>query len=108
MIVQFLVVIPAILAKKPELLDQLLDRRGFLQFILGWLELDGTSCLNPDKRRPDFFSGSIYQSAKPTESELYEDSVSDTQYILQTLTEIEHRLAKVEDSISRQGEDIWI
>ena len=35
-----------------------------------------------------------------------EDLVSDVQYILQTLTGIEDRLAKVEDSISRQGKEI--
>ena len=35
-----------------------------------------------------------------------EDSVSDVQYILQTLTGIEDRLAKVEDSNSRQGKEI--
>ena len=35
-----------------------------------------------------------------------EDVVSDIQYILQTLTGIEDRLAQLEDSNSRQGKEI--
>ena len=52
------------------------------------------SRLNPDKRRSTDQSGQN------------KDLVSDVQYILQTLTGMEDRLTKLEDSISRLGKDI--
>ena len=57
--------------------------------------------MNPDERRSNFFEGPTYPTKLTAE-----DLVSDVQYILQTLTGIEDRLAKVEHSISRQGTDI--
>ena len=64
--------------------------------------------LNPDKRHFDTFDSDIFAtpSGPAYQSGQNEDLVSDVQYILQTLTGIEDRLAKVEDSISRQGKDI--
>ena len=75
MIVQFLVVIPAIC--KPQLSElELVDKEYF-------------------------FEGPTYPTKLTAE-----DLVSDVQYNLQTLTGIEDRLAKVEDSIIRQGQVI--
>ena len=64
--------------------------------------------LSPDKRHFDTFDSDIFAtpSGPAYQSGQNEDLVSDVKYILQTLTGIEDRLAKVEDSISRQGEDI--
>ena len=57
--------------------------------------------MNPDERRSNFFEGPTYPPKLTAE-----DLVSDVQYNLQTLTGIEDRLAKLEDSISRLGKDI--
>ena len=64
--------------------------------------------LSPDKRHFDTFDSDIFAtpSGPAHQSGQNEDLVSDVQYILQTLTGFEDRLAKVEDSISRQGKDI--
>ena len=64
--------------------------------------------LSPDKRHFDTFDSDIFATPNGPayQSGRNEDLVSDMQYILQTLTGIEDRLAKVEDSISRQGNDI--
>ena len=52
--------------------------------------------MNPGKRRSTDQSGQN------------DDVVSDVQYILQTLTGMEDRLTKLENSISRLGNDIYL
>ena len=107
MLVQFLIVVPAILGKD-------FVRRGFLQLIFGWqwwsdhCNQTGLYYLESDKRHFDTIDSDIFAtpSGPAYQSGQNEDLVSDMQYILQTLTGIEDRLAKVEDSISRQGDDI--
>ena len=61
--------------------------------------------MNPSERRS---TGWTLFDAQPDEKLYSDDWVTDVQYILQTLTGIEDRLVKVEDSISRQGKDISI
>ena len=67
--------------------------------------------MNPDKSLSNFFDELVEPTypTKPIESDLLgqnEGLISTEQYILETLAGIENRLAKVEDSISRQGEVI--